>query len=62
MAFNTACFDLYSTQNAKPHYVIGKPEDDLYRSKHVVLKIINFYCYYYIYNNNIVGEITCASN
>jgi len=45
MVCNTACFDLYSTQNAKPHYVVGKPEDDLYRSKHIVLKTINFYCY-----------------
>lgn len=50
MVCNTTCFDLYSTQNVKTHYVIGKPEDDLYRSKHVVLKTINFYCYnYYIY-------------
>jgi len=29
MVCNTACFDLYSTQNAKPHYVVGKPEDDI---------------------------------
>ena len=43
MVFNTTCFDVYSTQKAKPHYVIGEPEDDLYRSKHVVLKTINFF-------------------
>ena len=47
MVFNTTCFDLYSTQKPDPHYVIGKPEDDLYKSKYVVLKTI--YCYYNYY-------------
>jgi len=40
-----------STRNPKTHYVTGKPEDYLLRSKHAMLKSIYYYYYYtyYIY-------------
>ena len=47
---HTDNYQVSTVHKAEIHNVIENPEDNLLRSKHVVLKTIYYYCYnYYIY-------------